>query len=79
MKYSLSPREILRAKSEGFPEGKGYILQYIPTHVSHVTCHVSCVTCKTNNIIEKLVELVSRGSVINGPYPVLFFNETDRH
>ena len=30
MKYSLSPREILRAKHKGFPEGSGYISSYIP-------------------------------------------------
>ena len=29
MKYSLSTREILRAEPEGFPEGSGYISQYI--------------------------------------------------
>ena len=31
MTYSLSPREIVRAKPEGFPESSGYISSYIPT------------------------------------------------
>ena len=34
MKYSLSPREIPRAKPEGFPEGSGYISLYILTIVT---------------------------------------------
>ena len=34
MKYSRSPREILRAEPEGFPEGSGYISPYIPTRVT---------------------------------------------
>ena len=46
-------------------------------HVSHVTCHVSCVTCNLANIkkqekIDKVVELVGEGSVINGAYPSSF-------
>ena len=31
VKYSLSSREIPRAKPKGFSEGSGYISQYIPT------------------------------------------------
>ena len=34
MKYSLSPREILRAKAVGFPEGSGYISLYFLTRVT---------------------------------------------
>ena len=34
MKYSLSPREILRAKPEGFPEGSSYVSSYLPTLVT---------------------------------------------
>ena len=34
MKYSLSPREIPRAKPEGFPKGTGYISSYILTQVT---------------------------------------------
>ena len=34
MKYSLSPREILRAKPKGFSEGSGYISEDIPTRVT---------------------------------------------
>ena len=34
MKYSLSPRVILRAKQKGFLEGSGYISSYIPTQVT---------------------------------------------
>ena len=34
MKYSMSLREIPRAKRQGFPEGSGYISSYIPTQVT---------------------------------------------
>ena len=34
MKYRLSPREILRAEPEGFPEGSGDISSYTPTQVT---------------------------------------------
>ena len=34
MKYRLSPREILRAEPEGFPEGSGDISLYTPTRVT---------------------------------------------
>ena len=34
MKYSLNPREIARAKPEGFPEGSGFISSYNPTRVT---------------------------------------------
>ena len=34
MKYSMSPREIPRAKPKGFPEGLGYISLYILTRVT---------------------------------------------
>ena len=34
MKYCLSPREIQRAKPEGFPKGRGYISSYILTEVT---------------------------------------------
>ena len=45
---------------------------FIPRHVSHVTCLVSSVKCHTF-LIYKVVELVGRGSVINGgAYPVYF-------
>ena len=33
MKYSLSPKDIPRAKAERFSEGSGYISRYIPTQV----------------------------------------------
>ena len=45
-------------------------------HVSCVTCHVSCVTCYMSRvtchkkIMDKGVELVGQGSVINEAYPV---------
>ena len=52
-------------------------------HVSPVTCHLSPVTCQKNIFIykkkispsqklDKVVELVGGGSVINGAYPVQF-------
>ena len=34
VKYSLSPREIPRAKLDGLPEGSGYISPYILTRVT---------------------------------------------
>ena len=37
MKYSLSPREIPKAKPEGFPGGSGYILSYFMTQVTMQT------------------------------------------
>ena len=36
MKYSLSPREIPRAKPKEFPKGSGYISSYNP-NLSHNT------------------------------------------
>ena len=41
MKYSLSPREIHRAKLEGFPKGSGYISSYIPTRVTIQTFSIT--------------------------------------
>ena len=49
---------------------------FTPHHVSHVTCHVSCVTCHMSHVmcnfsfLDKTVEPVGGGSVINGAYPV---------
>ena len=54
MKYSLSPREIPRAKPKGFPTWQ----------VSGIRCQVS------KKKMEKVVELVGGGSVIYGAYPV---------
>ena len=45
-------------------------------HVSHVRCHVSHVTCHITDVMcffcffYKVLKLVSRGSVINGAYPL---------
>ena len=58
----------------------------VPCHMSHVTCRVSPVTCLKKNIknpkhfivqkkLDKVVELVGRGSVINRAYPVQFLKE----
>ena len=41
MKYSLSPREILKAKPEGFPEGSGYISSYFLTQVTIQTFSIT--------------------------------------
>ena len=41
VKYSLSRREIPRAEPEGFPEGSGYISQYILTWVTIQTISFS--------------------------------------
>ena len=52
-------------------------------HVSRVMCHVSCVTCHVLRVtchvsifliffLDKVVNLIGGGSVINGAYPVQF-------
>ena len=41
MKYSMSLREIPRAKPQGFPEGSGYISSYIPTQVTIQTFSIT--------------------------------------
>ena len=53
---------------EGFKE-EGH-MSNVACHVSRVACHVSHVTCNFFFIIDKVVELVGLGSVINGAYPV---------
>ena len=55
-------------------------LQLLEAPVSGVRCHVSRVTCQVSRVrhnffllfLDKVVELVGEGSVINGAYPVLF-------
>ena len=53
----------------------------VTCHVSDVMCHVSGVTCQVSGVscffcffvvvfLDKVVELVGGGSVINGAYPV---------
>ena len=44
---------------------------FTPHNMSHVTCHVSHVTCHVSKL-DKVVRLISGGSVINRAYPVLF-------
>ena len=39
-------------------------------HMSCVTCHMSCVTCHLFFFPDKVVKLISGGSVINGAYHV---------
>ena len=46
-------------------------VSFVTCHVSRVTCHLSHVTCQI--FFNKVVKLVSGGSVINGAYPVYFF------
>ena len=41
VKYSLRPREILRAKPKGFPGGSDYILPYIPTRITIQTFSIT--------------------------------------
>ena len=41
MKYSLSLREVPRAKPEGYPEGSDYISLYIPTPVTIQTSSIT--------------------------------------
>ena len=48
-------------------------MSHVTYHMSHVTCHLSHVTKILINLKkkeEKVAELVGRGSVINGAYPV---------
>ena len=43
------------------------------TFVTHVPCHVLCVivTCNMSSVkVDKVMELVDGGSVINGAYPI---------
>ena len=61
-------------------------MSHVPCHLSPVMCHVSCVTFHMSNYffylkkkmffclkkMDKVVELVSGGSIINGAYPVQF-------
>ena len=54
-------------------------MSHVKCHVSHVTCHMSHVTCQMSIILfiyffYKVVKLFGGGSVINGAYPVYFFN-----
>ena len=49
---------------------------HVTFHVSHVTCHMSQVRCHVSPFfMDKVVELVGRGSVINGAYPFQFLDE----
>ena len=41
MIYSLSPREIMRTKPKGFPEGSGYRSSCIPTQVTIQTFSIT--------------------------------------
>ena len=47
-------------------------MSYVTCHVSHVMCHTSCVTCHVSHVfsiiifLDKVLELVGGGSVING-------------
>ena len=40
IQYSLSPREIPRAEPDGFPEGSGYISQYIQLESQYKHFHL---------------------------------------
>ena len=39
--YSMSPKEIPKAKPEGFPMDSGYFSQYIPTQITIHTFSIS--------------------------------------
>ena len=43
--------------------------------MSRVTCHMSHVTCHFFFFLDKVVELIGGGSVINGAYPVQFYEK----
>ena len=58
-------------------------MSHVKYHVSHVSCHMSGVTCHESLIyffegvgVDKVLELVGGGSVINKPTPhiILLFN-----
>ena len=64
MKYSLRPREMPRAKAEGFPDGSGYISSFFLTRVTIQTFSI------TNPIParSKLEELILRIAPTAGQY-----------
>ena len=54
----------------------------VTCHMSHVRCEVSGVTCQVSHVtffiyflLDKVVELVGGGSVINGAYLVYFIED----
>ena len=58
MKYSLSPREIPRAKSEGLPEGSGYISWYIRLESQYRHSQLQLLHCPSwGSILEELILL----------------------
>ena len=55
MKYSLSPREILRAKPKGFSEGSGYISSYFPSHNTDILNYNSIINLPGKSTLEELI------------------------
>ena len=53
---------------EGSPPSTCHV-SHILCHVSCVACHVSHVTCQMSHFFDRVVKLVSGGSVINGATP----------
>ena len=57
-----------------------HVMCYMSGHVSCVTCHMSHVTCHVSHdtiifssSLDKVVNLIGGGPVINGAYHVQFF------
>ena len=57
MKYSLIPREIPRAKPEGFPDGSGYIFIVFPdsSHSTDIFNYKSSIDLPGRSILEELI------------------------
>ena len=67
MKYSLSPRKILRAEPEGFSKGSVYISLYILTQVIIQTLSISKTPVLSFLVGAILVELIFRIALAAGP------------
>ena len=65
MKYTLRPKEMPRAKPEGFSEGSGHISSYIPTRV---TIQAFSIT-----ILEELILCIAltTGAIFSSVLPAL--------
>ena len=74
MKYSLRPREIQGAKSEGFPEGSGYISLYFPTRVTIQTFSITTQALEIN--IGQLILCIAPTAGQCGKYSWIFHKLT---
>ena len=76
----INPKPFAKILRECSPDTMCHV-SCVTCHMSHITCHVSPVTCKNKKNyvfiekkgrtkLDKGVELVGGGSVMNGAYPV---------